>query len=186
MNKAVFLDRDGVINRKAPEGDYVITWEEMHIFPGVAEAIALLNRAEYRVIVVSNQRCVAKGLISVADLEMLHRRLAEHLSASGATLDAIYYCPHENDPPCDCRKPQPGMLLAAARDHQIDLSVSWMIGDSMADIEAGRKVGCRTVLVASGDGFPASKPDLVAASLLEGVQQVLVCQELAAGRQDNR
>jgi histidinol phosphatase-like enzyme len=78
------------------------------------------------------------------------------------------------------------MLLAAARDHQIDLSASWMIGDSMADIEAGRKVGCRTVLVASGDGFPASKPDLVAASLLEGVQQVLVCQELAAGRQDNR
>ena len=183
MNKAVFLDRDGVINRKAPEGDYVVRWEDMKILPGVQEGIALLNRSGYLVIVASNQRCVAKGLISATDLEALHRRLSEYLSASGAALDAIYYCPHENDPPCDCRKPQPGMLLAAARDHQIDLGASWMVGDSTADIEAGRKVGCRTVLVAPGDTYLAPNPTLVAASLLEGVQQVLAGQEpVAEGR----
>src|SRR5258708_16232402 len=186
MNKAVFLDRDGVINRKASEGDYVVLWEDMKILPGVPEAITLLNRAGYRVIVVSNQRCVAKGVITITDVEALHRRLSAHLSGSGATLDAIYYCPHENDPPCDCRKPKPGMLLAAARDHQIDLGSSWMIGDSMADIEAGRKVGCRTVLLASGDSSPASKPDLVTASLLDGVQHLLACQELVAVREDGR
>src|SRR5258708_40230500 len=175
MNKAVFPDRDGVINRKGPEGDYVVLWEDMKILPGVPEAIALLNRAGYQVIVVSNQRCVAKGIISITDLEALHRRLSAHLSGSGATLDAIYYCPHENDPPCDCRKPKPGMLLAAARDHQIDLGSSWMIGDSMADIEAGRKVGC-TVLQPTLR--PASMSSIQSPVLPEGpkaIQTSLAC-----------
>jgi D-glycero-D-manno-heptose 1,7-bisphosphate phosphatase len=177
MKKAAFLDRDGVINRKAREGEYVTRWEEMQILPGVAEGIVLLNRSDYRVIVVSNQRCVAKGLISVPDLEGLHHRLSEHLFKLGATIDGIYYCPHETEPRCECRKPQPGMLLDAARDHDIDLGASWMIGDSKADVEAGHKAGCKTVLLGRGNGAEKEQPDLVAPSLLEAVQQLLKREE---------
>src|SRR5437764_1430871 len=109
--KAAFLDRDGVINQKAPEGAYITRWEDVKFLPGVDEAIAQLNRAKWLVIIISNQRCVARGLISISELEALHRRMSDWLVARGATIDAIYYCPHEKtDPPCDCRKPAPGML----------------------------------------------------------------------------
>src|SRR5262245_28203438 len=103
MSKAAFLDRDGVINRKALKGEYITTWGEMHILPGVPEAIAQLKQAGFRVIVVTNQRCVAKGLITIPELEILHRRMSEKLAAGGAFLDAIYYCPHELDSTCGCR-----------------------------------------------------------------------------------
>src|SRR5579864_3458639 len=139
MNKAAFLDRDGVINRKPPEGQYVTKWEEMHFLPDVGTAIALLNRSGFRVFVVSNQRCVAKGLISSADLETLHQRMRDVMARAGATIDGVYYCPHEKEPPCSCRKPAPGMLLLAAQTHQVDLNASWMIGDSRIDVEAGRR-----------------------------------------------
>src|ERR1700737_217915 len=105
MKRAAFLDRDGVINRKAGEGQYVTRWEEFHFLPGAAEGISLLNRAGWRVIVVSNQRCVAKGLLTTNELEAMHRRMCDHLAAAGAKLDGIYYCPHEKDPACSCRKP---------------------------------------------------------------------------------
>src|SRR5258707_12947583 len=129
MNRAAFLDRDGVINGKAREGEYVTRWEEMQILPGVPEAIARLNRSGFLVIVVSNQRCVAKGLITISDLEILHEAMSSELAGAGATVDAVYYCPHEKEPPCRCRKPAPGMLIDAARAHDIDLKASWMIGD---------------------------------------------------------
>lgn len=180
MDRAAFLDRDGVINRKAREGEYVTRWEEMQILPGAAEAIALLNQARFGVIVVSNQRCVAKGLITTADLETLHQRMRHVLASAGATIDAIYYCPHETQPPCRCRKPQPGMLLDAARDHDIDLRASWMIGDSKADLEAGRSAGCKTALLAGSDEGTKLEADLVAASLLDAVQQILQREEVVA------
>jgi len=182
MKRAAFLDRDGVINRKAREGEYVTRWEEMQILPGVSGAIALLNRAGFRVIVVSNQRCVAKGLITTADLEALHRRLCEALARDGATIDAIYYCPHETQPPCRCRKPQPGMLLDAARDHDIDLGASWMIGDSKADVEAGKSAGCNTALLTGGERGAREGAGTVAASLLEAVQHILQLEEVVADR----
>ena len=182
MKKAAFLDRDGVINRKAREGEYVTRWEEMQILPGVSDAIALLNRAGYHVIVVSNQRCVAKGLITTADLEALHRRLCEALARDGAMIDAIYYCPHETQPPCRCRKPQPGMLLDAARDHDIDLGASWMIGDSKADVEAGKSAGCNTALLTGGERGAREGAGTVAASLLEAVQHILQLEEVVADR----
>ncbi len=173
MIRAAFLDRDGVINRNAREGEYVTRWEEMHILPGVSEAIALLNKAGFRVIVVSNQRCVAKGLITTADLEALHRRLCEVLASAGAIIDAIYYCPHEMAPPCRCRKPQPGMLLEAARTHDIDLTASWMIGDSDIDVEAGRQAGCKTARLLGSEERPHGNADLVARSLREVIDQIL-------------
>src|SRR5512133_3132540 len=119
MVKAVFLDRDGVINKKAPENSYITSWEDMRILAGVAPGIALLNRAGFSVIVVTNQRCIAKGLLTADQLEAMHKNMCEELSHAGARIDAVYYCPHEKWPPCKCRKPRPGMLFEAARTHGI-------------------------------------------------------------------
>jgi D-glycero-D-manno-heptose 1,7-bisphosphate phosphatase len=178
MRRAAFLDRDGVINQKAPEGDYVLRWEDMRILPGVASAIALLNQAGFCVIVVTNQRCIAKRLITTEELEALHRRMSEVLARDGATIDAIYYCPHEEIPPCRCRKPQPGMLLDAARDYDIDLSASWMIGDSDADIRAGRTAGCKTIRL--GHGSAGSEPLVTAPCLLEAIRRILQLEQRVA------
>jgi D-glycero-D-manno-heptose 1,7-bisphosphate phosphatase len=181
MKRAVFLDRDGVINRKPPEGDYVTRWEDFHILPGVAEGIALLNRASFLVIVVTNQRCIAKGLMSAAELEKMHERMTELLGKSGAIVDGTFYCPHEIGSGCDCRKPAPGMLLNAARLHDIELSASWMIGDSEIDVEAGRNAGCKTVRLLPTDealdkaGRLPGKPrqaDIVAVTLLDAIRQI--------------
>jgi D-glycero-D-manno-heptose 1,7-bisphosphate phosphatase len=190
MTRAVFLDRDGVINQKPQEGLYVTRWEDFHILPGVIESIALLNRADFRVIVVTNQRCIAKGLMTVADLEEMHRRMLDSLARAGATIDGVYYCPHEMEPFCDCRKPSPGMLLDAASSHGIDLQASWMIGDSDIDIEAGRNAGCKTVrLVATNEiadkagrrGDTANGADIVAPSLLGAIRQILSEEEPVHG-----
>jgi len=169
----VFLDRDGVINRKPPRGSYITRWEEMHFLPDVAEGIGLLNRVGFRVIVVSNQRCVAKGLVTPAELESLHQRMCEQLAASGAVIDEVYYCPHETWLECHCRKPAPGMLLAAARTHRLDLTSSWMIGDSDIDIDAGKSAGCKTARLLECDTCADGKADVVALSLREAIYQIL-------------
>jgi D-glycero-D-manno-heptose 1,7-bisphosphate phosphatase len=183
VNKAAFLDRDGVINRKAPtEDEYVTRWEEMEILPGVAQAIGLLNRAGFLVIVVSNQRSVAKGLITEAELNSIHRRMCDALASGGATIHGIYYCPHELEPPCDCRKPQPGMLLRAARMHDIDLSASWMIGDSDKDVGAGKSAGCKTVRVLRSYETEDGRGEWVARSLLEATHKILRWEETASAQ----
>jgi len=178
MSKAVFLDRDGVINRKAPEGEYVTRWEDMVFLPGVVEAIRAVRHAGFLVIVISNQRCVAKGLLSVGDLDSLHRRMCEKLAADGAVINAVYYCPHDSLPPCTCRKPAPGLLLEAARDQHIDLASSWMIGDTAGDVEAGRKAGCKTVRLQEPTEPADPDVDLVASSLADAAAQILQGEEL--------
>jgi D-glycero-D-manno-heptose 1,7-bisphosphate phosphatase len=172
MKRAVFLDRDGVINRKAPEGGYVTRWENFEFLPGVAEAISSVNRAGWSVIVVTNQRCIAKGLVSAGEVEAIHRRMREQLARMGARVDGVYYCPHDREPACSCRKPEPGLLLAAAREFEIDLSASWVVGDSETDVEAGRRAGCRTVRIGADSRNPNSG-DLVAQSLFEACQGLL-------------
>jgi D-glycero-D-manno-heptose 1,7-bisphosphate phosphatase len=172
MKRAVFLDRDGVINRAAAEGDYILRWDDFHFLPGVAEAISSLQRAGWSVIVVTNQRCVGKGLLVIAELEAIHQKMNEELAKAGANLEGIYYCPHEEEPPCDCRKPASGMFLRAAREHQIDLSASWMVGDSESDIRAGKRAGCRTVRIIPeprADG----ESDYFARNLLEASKRIL-------------
>ena len=172
-SRAAFLDRDGVINRKPPGNGYVTRWEDVRFLPDVAESIALLNHAKFQVIVVSNQRCVARKLVTSQALDSIHQQMCDWLAVAGARIDAIYYCPHETHPPCSCRKPAPGMLLTAAREHEIDLAASWMIGDSEIDIEAGRNAGCRTVrLPGSTEAFKSSA-DAFAPSLLEAVRLIL-------------
>jgi D-glycero-D-manno-heptose 1,7-bisphosphate phosphatase len=145
--KAVFLDRDGVINEKAPGDGYITAWKDLRILPGVPEAISLFNRAGFQVIVATNQRCVAKGLISLPELDALHLRMRQELWRSEARINAIYFCPHDTTAACECRKPAPGMLLQAAREYGIDLENSWMIGDSELDVNAGIRAGCKTALV---------------------------------------
>jgi D-glycero-D-manno-heptose 1,7-bisphosphate phosphatase len=176
MKRAVFLDRDGVINRKAPEGQYILSWEEMQILPGVPEAIALLTGAGFCVLVVSNQRCVEKGLLTVSELESIHRRMCQELAAAGAIITEVYYCPHDKQPPCSCRKPAAGMVLKAAGAHEIDLTASWMIGDSDIDVEAGKNASCKTARIHQPDQAVASVADLSAPSLLDAVHQILTLE----------
>jgi histidinol-phosphate phosphatase family protein len=175
MNKAVFLDRDGVINRKAPEGDYIVRWQEFEILPGVVEAIRILNQAAYRVIVVTNQRAVAKNKITLTELEEIHRKLIAEVGQSGAVIDRIYFCPHDLESKCGCRKPEPGMLLRALEEFEIDPQQSWMIGDSAVDIEAGRRAGCRTALIKAGwDGTGGTHgTDILAEDLYQAVKIIL-------------
>ena len=172
MRRAVFLDRDGVINVRAPEGQYVTSWEEFHFLPQVAAAIALLNEAHFTAIVVSNQRCVAKGLIAQEDLEVMHQRMVHHLSGAKARIEAVYYCPHDNEPRCTCRKPAPGMLIWAAKEHSLDLSESWMVGDSDIDIAAGKSAGCRTVRIVSPGLPPKVAAELTAVSLYDAARKL--------------
>jgi D-glycero-D-manno-heptose 1,7-bisphosphate phosphatase len=190
MTRAVFLDRDGVINRKPPEGQYVTCWEDFHVLPGVVEGINLLNGAAFCVIVVTNQRCIAKGLLPVAELEKMHQRMSDFLARAGATIDAIYYCPHAVEQCCNCRKPAPGMLLEAASSRGIELPASWMIGDSDIDVEAGKNAGCKTArLLATTETVDELErlaairnyADIVALSLLDAIRQILNCERAAIG-----
>ncbi len=181
--RTVFLDRDGVINRKAPKGDYVKRWEEFEFLPGAREALALLTLRGFRTIVVTNQRGIARGLMTEGDLTEIHRRMARELAAVGARLDAIYYCPHEHGT-CACRKPAIG-LFERARDAfpDIDFSSAYMIGDSSDDMEAGRRAGCRTILVSprarklrltAEAGQRGSPITYIAASLHEAVTECVL------------
>lgn len=172
-NKAVFLDRDGTINRKAPDGDYIKTWREVEFIAGAIKAVVALNRVGYRVFIVTNQRGVATRKIRIEDLTEIHRRMKEQFAQEGAVITEIYCCPHELLAMCSCRKPQPGMLQRAVCEHGVDLQASWMIGDSMTDIEAGNNAGCRTVLIGvQAPDNTGSKPTLVADDLESAVQQI--------------
>lgn len=163
---AVFLDRDGVINVKAPEPGYVSRWDDFEFLPGVIESIAELRAGGLLVVVVTNQRGVALGQMSRTDVEDIHRRMVE----SGAEVDAVYYCPHETGE-CDCRKPRPGMLERAAREVPgVSLGRSAaIVGDSESDMEAGRAAGLVLVKV----GTAESPVDHVCGSLPEAVDWLL-------------
>ena len=145
MHKTVFLDRDGLINRCAAPHCYICKWEDFKFLPGVAEAIGMLNEAGFLVLVITNQRGVARGMLTQDELDTLHRNMRSVLEASGARIDHIYACPHEAGT-CTCRKPDIGLFRMAEADYDIDKSRSWMIGDSETDIQAGKKYGVHTIL----------------------------------------
>jgi D-glycero-D-manno-heptose 1,7-bisphosphate phosphatase len=160
----VFLDRDGTINRKAPEGDYVKSPEELELLPGAAEAIAALGAAGLLLVVITNQRGIALGRMTEEDLERVHARLREELATAGARVDAIYHCPHGEDG-CDCRKPRTGMFEDARRDNpRIDFARAVVIGDSWRDVEAGRAIGARTIGLGGVEGADDAAADLGAAA----------------------
>jgi len=168
MNRAVFLDRDGVV---IEDVNLMTHPGQISILPGVVEALRRLRQAGFKLIVVSNQTVIARGLATVAEVEALNRQITMKLQDQGVSLlDQFYICPHhpkatlpEYRVECDCRKPRSGLLLQAAADHQIALPESFLVGDRITDIIAGAKAGCRTVLVQTGQHTspPIESPEAV-------------------------
>jgi D-glycero-D-manno-heptose 1,7-bisphosphate phosphatase len=182
---AVFLDRDGTIN---VEAGYIRSLDDLVLMPGAAEAIRRLSDAGFKVILATNQSGPARGYYPEAWVHALHERLSDLLAAGGARLDDVFYCPHLPDGTvpgyavaCACRKPEPGMLLAAAETHGLDLSRSFMVGDKATDVEVGHRAGCRSILLRSGFGDDvlagryqwACKPDFVADTIVEAAAWIL-------------
>jgi len=142
--KAVFLDRDGIINK---EKNFITSWKEFEFVTGIFDNIKKLKKAGFLVIIVTNQSGVKRGLFTEETLKQIHVNMEKILKENEAKIDDIFYCPHYEDDNCKCRKPKPGMILEAAKKHNIDLKQSWVIGDTRRDIEAGERVGCNTILV---------------------------------------
>jgi D-glycero-D-manno-heptose 1,7-bisphosphate phosphatase len=184
VKRAVFLDRDGTINQ---ERDYLYRVDEFEFVTGAPEAIRLLNEAGLFVVVVTNQSGVGRGYYTEEDVETLHRHVAAELAALGAHVDAWLYCPHHPlgkgryAVSCSCRKPLPGMLLEAAARFGIDLTVSVMIGDKRADVEAGLAAGCRPILVRSGYG---SEEELYIPAGIEVHADLLSAAQTLVGQHD--
>lgn len=175
--KAIFLDRDGTINKYV---GYLRTPEQFELLDGVGEVIRKINLSGYLAIVVTNQPVIARGDVTVDGLQQIHNKMETMLGKEGAYLDGVYYCPHHPDKGfageveelkivCECRKPKAGLLLQAAKDFNIDLSQSWMIGDSENDVLAGRNAGCKTALIGETD----YGQNLQATSLLDFVKEIL-------------
>jgi D-glycero-D-manno-heptose 1,7-bisphosphate phosphatase len=145
QSPAVFLDRDGVINVDRP--DFVKSWDEFGFIPGALEALAVLSETPYKIVVITNQSGVGRGLLSEATLEQMHARMTERVHAIGGRIDALYYCPHAPNEGCDCRKPKARLFLEAARDLDLNLQMSWAIGDSYRDIRAANEAGVQAILL---------------------------------------
>ena len=171
MRPAVFLDRDGILNkvivRNGQKGS-PRTVEEFELLPGVASAVAMLRRAGLLVVVVTNQPDVARGFLTAAELERIHECLRSLVS-----VDAIYACAHDDNDECMCRKPKPGLLLQAAEELNIAITISYLVGDSWKDIQAGRKAGCKTFLVKTADNISTdSDADFVVSNLWAAVDMI--------------
>jgi D-glycero-D-manno-heptose 1,7-bisphosphate phosphatase len=186
--RTVFLDRDGTINVKPPEGQYVTSPAELVLLPGAARALAMLNAAGVRTVLVTNQSWLSRPAGDAARYAAVHARLAELLAAEGARLDAAYHCPHAPGT-CECRKPQPGMLRRAARELRIELGQSVMIGDRGSDLRAGRAAGTSTILVRTSEGgsapahagiSAAADADLVVDDLAAAVRLILQARQVTA------
>lgn len=145
MGKIVFLDRDGVINKN--RSDYVKTWKEFEFLPNAKKGIKLLNENGFKIIIITNQSVVGRGIITEKTLNEIHEKMLKELEECGCRIEKIYYCPHAPSDNCDCRKPKPGMLLKAANDFDMDLKKCCFIGDDIKDMQAGEKVDCKTYLV---------------------------------------
>ena len=192
---AIFLDRDGTLIK---EIGYLHRPEDIQIYPEAFEAVEKINQSGAHAIVITNQSAIARGLIGQEDLEQLHRLISAAFRQKGARIDAFYYCPHHptegtggHTRTCDCRKPQPGLLLRAAQELQLDLDASHMIGDKLQDIEAGHRAGCQAILVKTGYGQEKllslnkekasrssssnllQQPDQVSVNILEAVNWIL-------------
>ncbi len=189
MNRAIFLDRDGVLNKNVKD---LTKPEQFVMLEGVPEAVKRINKSGYLAVIVTNQPIIAKGFCTLGGMERIHQEMNTLLAEGGARIDAIYICPHhpergfEGEVPelkieCDCRKPEPGLLLKAAQELDIDLSTSWMVGDSPLDVEAGRRAGCKTVFLTEGGGSGARQeaefsdvvPTLRCRDLKEAVESIL-------------
>ncbi len=177
MTRAVFFDRDGTL---MAEAHYPKDPAQVHVYPGVPEALTRLRKAGYAIIVISNQSGIGRGLLTEADYQAVHSEFLRQIGPG--LIDASYYCPHAPDDPCDCRKPAPGMVLRAAREHAIDLAASYFVGDREADIECGRRAGMRSILVRTGYGAEQTCPaDLIVADAVEAADAILTSGSFPRG-----
>jgi D-glycero-D-manno-heptose 1,7-bisphosphate phosphatase len=184
MRPAVFLDRDGTL---IEDVDYLSSLDQMSLFPWTVDALRLLDRAGFLRIVVTNQSAVARGIVTLEFVRDSHEELRRRLARGGARIDAFYFCPHHPEATleqyrgqCRCRKPDPGMIEDAARDHDIDLTRSWMVGDRWIDVAAGNRAGVRPLLVRTGhaervsEAAPAgTRADAILNNLMEAVGWIL-------------
>ncbi|MFO7821289.1 MAG: HAD family hydrolase [Lentisphaeria bacterium] len=168
MNKAVFLDRDGTV---IVDRGYLDDAEKVELIPGAAEAMLKLRRAGYKLVLITNQSGIGRGYFDREAVERQHDRLTELLAQKEVRLDFIGICPHAPDENCECRKPNPGLLLKAAADLNIELGESYMIGDKESDIEAGLKAGCRTIMISGGR---SERADFCASGLAAAAEWILV------------
>lgn len=180
LERVVFLDRDGVINRDSDA--YVKCVAEFEFLPGSLEAIGRLTEAGRQIIVITNQSVIGRGMASLLDLSEIHRHMMDTVVKHGGCIRDIFFCPHLPDAGCDCRKPASGLIRRAAEAHHIDLATAVMVGDSAKDIVCGRGAGCgATVLVRTGNGDRAREelaardlsPDYLAADLLDAASWIL-------------
>ncbi len=176
--KAVFLDRDGTIIKQI---DLMHSVEELRLLPGAARAIGALNKLGFLVVIVTNQAVVARGIIGPKEIDNIHAVLIERLDGKGAKIDAVYFCPHHPEATvpeyrlrCRCRKPEPGMILQGLKKLNINPKKSFMVGDALIDVVAGKKAGLKTILVKTGPGharldaiYKDTKPDFTAKNLLQ-------------------
>ncbi len=179
LRGAVFLDRDGTIGE---EMGYVNHIDRFEVFPFAAEAIRQLNMVKIPVIVVTNQSGVARNIFPESLVHEVHKKMVAELAAGGAWIDGVYFCPHKSEDTCECRKPLPGLLRRAAREHELDLAASWVVGDRYADLEMGYAAGGRGILVMTGYGRGeyelhhggwARQPDALAGNLRDAVAHIL-------------
>ncbi len=180
--KFIFIDRDGVINRDPggwTEHSYVTRWEDFHFLRGAKEAIKKLTEAGYEIVVASNQAGVNRGFFTIDDLKKINEKMLKEISSYGGRVRSVHYCPHKSEEDCDCRKPNTGMLKEATRDVAIDFNNTFFVGDGPMDIEAGNRLGCRTILLLSGkskledvEGW-GYKPDYIKKDLSEAVNWIL-------------
>ena len=196
MNRAVFLDRDGVINelvyhQEQEVIDSPFTPRQFKLIPGVTEALKTLHNGGYLTFLVSNQPGIAKGHMTAKNFELIKHKMNSELNNGGAALDGEYYCLHHPEAVvekyrvlCDCRKPLPGLLFKAAREKDIDLKQSWLIGDNLSDIQAGIAAGCRTILIGTMKcelcGLMNEKnlfPDKIFGNIVEAVRQHILVKE---------
>ena len=176
-DKAVFVDRDGTMARDVP---YCRRPEDFELFPNTVKAIKLLNQHDFKVIVITNQSGVARGYFTEEILAKIHQKMKSELAKEGASVHAIYYCPHHPADECDCRKPKPKLVFQAAKEHDIDLGRSVVIGDLPMDIDLGKTVGSKTILIgepSAGDDM-VNKPDAIAPDLLRAAQRVVKWEEI--------
>jgi|SRR3989344_2403453 len=146
MNKAIFLDRDGVINKKATTHEYIKKWEEFKFLSNVKTALKKLSKTDYKIIILTNQRGISLGKMSLNDLNDIHSNMLKEIKINGGRIDSIFFCPHDIER-CNCRKPSPGMLDKATVKFNIDLKNSWVVGDSDSDIELGKSRDCKTIYI---------------------------------------
>lgn len=172
-NRAVFLDRDGTIARDV---HYCQRPEDFELLPHVAEAISFLNKRGFKIVVITNQSGIARGYFTEETLAQIHKKMVGELAKYGAKLDGVYYCPHHPDEGCSCRKPKTALFHKAAKDFNIAFSLSYVVGDMQMDIDAGKTLGCKTVLVTTGPQGGSSiidPPDYTANSFLEAAQWII-------------